>query len=472
MTTAKKSTDDTNRAMHELFASDDEPPAATTTAHVATTLVADDGEDNMADNEDGETTGESESQESDLQASPSLHQPDYIDPEEATAYLNHEDTTTQDLNLPEVIQDDATVNPAVDSTDQQTNTEEDTSQTQDEMAVEDTTTTPEDQTSADDTTTTPDVILETPDALQKALQQEDTTDQQTNTDEDTTTTPDANVYPNLEAEDVPEAVEVGGDTNLQEHDEFAVNHIKQAEVHFALRRTRPTLYRHRATCLSHARFFDGIDDAVKIAKSGVVWNIDGKDMEVIAVACLGYKEDDHAKRKKKYKSKSAKVADIRATHVIMRPFALVGRPLAMSQFRRVTAVQLFRQGTPHASVDLRQQSRTEEMTQSYVAETERRNRGHTWLTILPFFTPKPLTTVSMGVDNVGAATKKDNSMRQSKRRNRMRATITRLNKEEQAKQAELDAVKVKKKKTKLTKLGSDGTSTSVLMPRCTSYGKH
>ena len=79
------------------------------------------------------------------------------------------------------------------------------------------------------------------------------------------------------------------------------------------RRTKPVLYRHRATCRSHVWFFDGIDDSVYLAKLGVVWSIPirGREslLEVIAVACLGYREDDAKKKNKSHKSKSAKVND-------------------------------------------------------------------------------------------------------------------------------------------------------------------
>ena len=38
------------------------------------------------------------------------------------------------------------------------------------------------------------------------------------------------------------------DDNIQSHDEFAVCMIRATAVHFALRRTTPTLYRHQVTC--------------------------------------------------------------------------------------------------------------------------------------------------------------------------------------------------------------------------------
>ena len=102
-----------------------------------------------------------------------------------------------------------------------------------------------------------------------------------------------------------------------EHDEFAVNIIRKASVHFRLRRTTPTLYRHRATCLSSIRTFAAIDDGVRIAQWGVKWMIDDVIVTCLAVVCLGYIDTDAMKSKKKLRS--AKVEDVRSTHVVVRP---------------------------------------------------------------------------------------------------------------------------------------------------------
>ena len=171
-----------------------------------------------------------------------------------------------------------------------------------------------------DTVSTEDQDQETPESSQVTT--ESSPEESTNT-ERSTITPDPEHYPGLVDENIPQAEEVGGNINLQEHTTFTENFIRSAEVYFALRLNKPVLYRHRATCRSHVRFFDGIDDGVYLAKSGIVWSIPirgrGESLfEVIAVACLGYREDDVKKKNKSYKkSKSAKVNDTHATMVIV-----------------------------------------------------------------------------------------------------------------------------------------------------------
>ena len=96
---------------------------------------------------------------------------------------------------------------------------------------------------------------------------------------------------------------------LVPHDDYAIPLIKRAKVHFRLRRTTPTLWRYEATCYTCMRVFAAIDDSVRIAIPGVVWQIGDHVVTVLVVACLGYSHEP---------SRSAKVVDTRATKIIVR----------------------------------------------------------------------------------------------------------------------------------------------------------
>ena len=130
-----------------------------------------------------------------------------------------------------------------------------------------------------------------------------------------------------------------------EHDEFALQVIRASHTRRRLRRTNPTLYRHDCFCLSHIRVFKGIDDGVRIACAGVQWQLGEKTLTVLVVACLGFLKDEV--------SRSAKIKDVRLTQVLVRDSGYQTRTMEWNQFRRVSAIKLFRSGTPLSTVQLR-----------------------------------------------------------------------------------------------------------------------
>ena len=356
---------------------------------------------------------------SDDDAQPTLHQPEYVEP------MDVEETGDVAMDMEET--PDATVVR--------------------ETPVDDTTTTTS-STPVDDVSTEEQV---TPDSSQVAT---DKSPEGSDT-ERSTITPDPEIYPGLVDDNIPQAEEVGGDPNLQEHTTFTENHIRGAEVHFALRRSKPLLYRHRATCRSHVRFFDGIDDGVYLAKSGVVWSIPirGREelLEVIAVACLGYREDDAKKKNNLYKSKSAKVQDTRATMILVRPYNLIGTDLRLQDMRVLTACELFRKGKPYPTVDIRQQIATQSKTEELIEELEgdggqRPCKGHLWLKIKPLFDVQPMPPALPPVTAVEADSKADGRRRTSKRRDRMREVAARLRADEKMQEKQLAAAAAAEKK--------------------------
>ena len=129
--------------------------------------------------------------------------------------------------------------------------------------------------------------------------------------------------------------EVDGDLVVA-HDDFAIRFIKKTKVHFRLRRTTPTLWRHEAICFVAMRVFTAIDDSKHIATAGVNWQIDGKICTVLVVACLGYAPDP---------GRTAKVADTRATEIIVRESKYGTSAIKFSQMRKVSSLARFHKHT-------------------------------------------------------------------------------------------------------------------------------
>ena len=119
----------------------------------------------------------------------------------------------------------------------------------------------------------------------------------------------------------------GGDEPILPHDTFAVRVIKKTKVHFRMRRTTPTLWRHEATCFLAMRVFAAMDDGARIACPGVNWKIGDRIVTVLVVACLGYSNEP---------SRTAKVVDNRATEIIVRAARHGTSPIRFSQMRKVS----------------------------------------------------------------------------------------------------------------------------------------
>ena len=125
---------------------------------------------------------------------------------------------------------------------------------------------------------------------------------------------------------VPETEDEEEDELVVQHDVYALRKIRETSVHFRLRRTTPTLWRHEATCHTVMRVFSAIDDSTRLASPGVTWQIDGHTCTVLLIACLGYSQDA---------SRSAKIADTRATEIIVRDAKHGTTPISFRQMMKV-----------------------------------------------------------------------------------------------------------------------------------------
>ena len=134
-----------------------------------------------------------------------------------------------------------------------------------------------------------------------------------------------------ETPDQNDDVSSEGDDNelILPHDVYTVRCIKSTQVHFRLRRTTPTLWRHEATCFMAMRVFSAIDDSTRIASPGVNWKFDDQIVTVLVVACLGYSKEA---------SRGAKVVDTRATEIIVRAAKHGTSAIKFSQMRKVSSL--------------------------------------------------------------------------------------------------------------------------------------
>ena len=198
----------------------------------------------------------------------------------------------------------------------------------------------------------------------------------------------------LELQKLPHAKEViaEGAENLMEHDSYAELKIAATKVHFRLRRSNPTLYRHAPECYHHIRTFKAIDDAVRIAAPGVKWSIQDQNVVVLQVGCLGYRDTTTSQSRR-----SAKIDDRRPTMVIVRDVARDGDPITFDDMRVISAAKLFREGVPYSSVDVAYATEMEKEVQAFLLSKEpqpytdgKTQETHKWLEIKPLLRPSPI----------------------------------------------------------------------------------
>jgi len=166
---------------------------------------------------------------------------------------------------------------------------------------------------------------------------------------------------------------------LVPHDDYSISVIKSAKVHFRLRRTTPTLWRHQATCYTCMRVFAAIDDSARIAIPGVTWRIGDHVVTVLVVACLGYSQEP---------SRSAKVVDTRATEIIVRDAKFHDGTIRFGHMTKITAVKFFREGKPLPIVNTVQANKISQKIAKFITRVERSpKRTTSWLKIKPLIKP-------------------------------------------------------------------------------------
>ena len=190
------------------------------------------------------------------------------------------------------------------------------------------------------------------------------------------------VIRDLPNEHVAEAEEVqisDNDKRLVDHDEYAINVIRGATVHFRLRRTQPQLWRHGTVCYASLRVFAGMDDGVRLVAPGVQWHFENHHVTTLLIASIGYVTET---------SKSAKIVDNTATQVIVRDIEFASTDdLKFEHMYKVSAMKLFRHGTPLAVVNTTFAKETKKLVDDFVQKVEDQQNDNAWAQVKPLIPP-------------------------------------------------------------------------------------
>ena len=241
----------------------------------------------------------------------------------------------------------------------------------------------EDPTSSDDTNNNRD------DGNNKKDDGDDQTEDPTSSDDTSNNRDDATVTDSQDSQDstiiVPETPTTPEDEDVVvKHQSYARKYIHSAVVHYRIRRTTPTLWRHEVTCLCNMRVFKAVDNGTILARPGVVWHVGDNTCVVLLICSLGYNTQP---------SRSAKImVDTRAIDIITRPAQLGTSAIKFCHMKKITAVDLFRKGKPADFVDILQAEKLANMVATFVKKNESQRRFQSWSKI-PHLDPDPPLTV-------------------------------------------------------------------------------
>ena len=219
-----------------------------------------------------------------------------------------------------------------------------------------------------------------------------------------------------------------------DHDEYAVNIIRNARAHFRLRRTVPQLWRHGTVCYPSIRVFEGMDDGVRLVAPGVRWVLKSHDLTVLFIANLGYSTEP---------TKSSKILDTSATQVIVRDSEYTATSaLEFNHMYKVSAMKLFRLGTPFSMVNTSFATETKQHVDNFVQKIEDQNKGHAWLQIKPLIPPmivrinKRAATPKAPVAREDKHTRYQKKKREAKKCQEQKRKLIELQKKRRAEQEE------------------------------------
>ena len=153
-------------------------------------------------------------------------------------------------------------------------------------------------------------------------------------------------------------------TETIEHDEYVADFIQQSRNRVLMfsRKQTPRLWRHKLDARVSLCLTSAVDDGVRLAQTGIVWTIDNRDVEVVFIATLGWKDGGKLGNKR-----SHKVVPSGSFCVFVRNAALVGCILHFQQLQRIHVKEFFMFGTPHASINKTNIAREIALTTSFLA---------------------------------------------------------------------------------------------------------
>ena len=130
-----------------------------------------------------------------------------------------------------------------------------------------------------------------------------------------------------------------------EHDEHVASVLleaKHSRVLLQPRTRRPTLWQHALDPRTALCCTKGVDDGVRLAATGLIWEVDDEQYEIITTATLGWK---------KGKNRSHKIQPQGPHYAFVRKTCYIGGSVFFKQLLKIHILYLFQHGTPAALVN-------------------------------------------------------------------------------------------------------------------------
>lgn len=192
------------------------------------------------------------------------------------------------------------------------------------------------------------------------------------------TSPTASVSSSSQAREVADFTD-GGSTI--EHDEYLSNLLDSNCNRTMVRpmTRRPRLYQHQPHTHLALLVFDGIDDGVRLAATGLLWCMNERHYEVVLLGSVGW-------RNRKNNSRSHQVRPAGPVYAFVRDVAYIGKVVQFSQLRKVNVHDLFTKATPLAEVDVALVKKSQQLREDFLAETKRDTQSWTGVPTFKFLT--------------------------------------------------------------------------------------
>ena len=130
------------------------------------------------------------------------------------------------------------------------------------------------------------------------------------------------------------------------------------------------------------RLFEAVDDGIRIAATGVQWDLKGTLYTIVSVVCLGYTTPASSRKRR-----SAKLDETRPINIILRDATIMG-DVTLEQLCRIPAVKLFHVGEPTETVDIIQVKQIKQQVADFIAHCEKCEQSDKWNDIPYLFPPK------------------------------------------------------------------------------------
>ena len=127
--------------------------------------------------------------------------------------------------------------------------------------------------------------------------------------------------------------------------------------------SNPTLWRHRRRPKASLCVLDAVDNGKLLAKTGLLWSIDGKAYQIVLVGSVGWAKPRN--------TRSSSVNYSNPIYVFLRSATLQGQVFKFDQLKRIVASVLFREGRAHLKVHVPSIHFAEKQAKLFVDKNQR-----------------------------------------------------------------------------------------------------